>query len=298
MSDLLKRFEIIQNAVALGDEELIASQAEKLPEDAAELRRLLQNNEYAAAAVWLAEFRKNNFAPAEYVSPETAALLLEIKHLENALTELAAAKSETEKSIAEFTAAYLEEVGPLLQELLQKQMEDAETAAENNKAAAKEAETARREYEEFRKRRDETPKLPRLTESEELDLKLLFRRAARLCHPDKLPEDKKEAGKKIFQELEEANRENDLERAREIWQKLESGDWTPSAEKQDDKTLRRRAAELRRKTEILRAEIAELQKDGTWQTIKSLAENKTPWAEFFAQTREDLRKKLRQISAD
>ena len=293
MSDLLKRLEIIQNAVALGDEDIIASQAKKLPDAAAELRRFLENKEYAAAAVWIGDFRKNNFSPVEYQDPEIAALQMELKTLENTLTELAAEKSECESVIAEFNAAYLEEVGDLLEKVLRAEMAAAEKQTGQN--AAKEIENARKEYQEFRKQREQTPKPSHLSEDEKTELKKLFKRAAFKCHPDRFPNDSEKAkqGGEIFKELEEANRKQDINRIREIWQKLQDGDWTTgSAAVMDKDILRRQISALRQKTEILRAEIGEVCEGETWRLIQALAAEKTPWADYFAQTRGELRQKL------
>ncbi|MGI9306992.1 MAG: hypothetical protein ACR2P5_06780 [Gammaproteobacteria bacterium] len=283
MSDLLKRLDIIQNAIAVGDEDIVALQAERLPEAATELRALLAKKEYAAAAVWLADFRKDNFSLAEYQDPEIGALLLEVKNLENEIVALAAEKGEYDRIIAEFDAAYISEVGDILEKLLRLRA----------KKAAPKAEKARREYEEYKKTKKAHADVCEINDDEKIEIKKLFKQSASKCHPDKLPEDKKNEGKMIFQELESANRNQDIRRVREIWQKLQDGDLSAaSAAPADKNVLRRRVAVLREKADGLRAEIAAVLRDDTWRTIQSLAEKKTAWADYFAEMREKLRREL------
>ena len=290
MSDLLKRLEIIQNAVAVGDADVALLQAGRLPEEAAELAALLSEKQYAAAAEWISVFRKNNFTLAKYESPETAALRLELRTLEGDITALAAEKAECERVIAEFTAAYLETVGPTLEKVLQKRMHEREQK-ESAESESPELEKARRDYEEFRKQTP--PQTRELDDDQKAELKTLFRQAAGKCHPDKLPEDKQEEGKKIFQELESANRENDLERVRDIWERLQGGIWTAgSAAPADEKLLRGRVSAARATIKSLRAEIAAIRADEVWQTIESAGENKNEWQTYFARARKELQKEL------
>ncbi len=60
MSNLLKRLEIIQAAIDLGDEDVVALQTPRLPSEAAKLAQLLEQHEYANATAWMAEYRQNN----------------------------------------------------------------------------------------------------------------------------------------------------------------------------------------------------------------------------------------------
>lgn len=46
MEKLLNRLQIIENALALGDEEIVALQADKLPPEASELSDLIKQKAY------------------------------------------------------------------------------------------------------------------------------------------------------------------------------------------------------------------------------------------------------------
>ena len=297
MSDFLKRLEIIQNAIVLGDEDIIALQIPKLPPEAAALTKLLADQQYAEASIWLTQHRQNNLMPAEYKDPELSGLQAELVALENKLTALTAEKADYEREIAEFTAAYMQEVGPILQKVLQQQKDAAEKAAQNQTAAEKrrneDLKKARQNYEEFTRQQQEQPPSNNLSEEEKGELKKLYKQAANKCHPDKLPDDKKEIGTQMFKELESAYRQQDLKTVRQIWQKLQDGDWRAgSAIIVNPQILRRRIAEARQNINALTAELKSIQTDEVYRLLQSLKTQNITWEEHFAQIKKDLQNQL------
>jgi len=294
MSDLLKRLNIIQDAITLGDEDVVALQAARLPPAMRELADYLAAQQYAEAALWMSQYRKDNLMLTEYQDPEIAGLRMELAHLEFALTELVAEKGEALRKIAEFNAAYMANLGELLEEILQLQLQQEEARAAHEED--EELKKARDEYEEFTQQKAETPEVQSLDDEGKDELKRLYKRAVQKCHPDKLPEDKKEDGARMFQELEAAQRKNNLARVREIWQKLQAGDWTADAETVTDKDiLRRRIEAARERIAAEQAEIDAIYADETWQLIDSLAADGTGWDEYFAETRASLEAKLAEM---
>ena len=297
MSDFLKRLEIIQNAIALGDEDIIALQIPKLPPEAAALIKLLADQQYAEASIWLTQYRQNNLMPAEYKDPKLSGLQAELVALENKLTALTAEKADYEREIAEFTAAYMQEVGSTLQKVLQQQKDAAEKAAQNQTAEEKQQnedlKKARQNYEEFTRQQQEQPPSNNLSEEEKGELKKLYKQAANKCHPDKLPDDKKEIGTQMFKELESAYRQQDLKTVRQIWQKLQDGDWRAgSAIIVNPQILRRRIAEARQNINALTAELKSIQTDEVYRLLQSLKTQNITWEEHFAQIKKDLQNQL------
>jgi len=294
MSDLLKRLNIIQDAITLGDADVIALQAGRLPAGMDELASLLVAQRYADAALWIAEYRKENLMLTEYQDPEIAGLQMELAGLEFALAELVAEKGECMRKIDEFNAAYMAALGELLEEILRLRMrqEEARAADEEDEELKK----ARDEYEEFSRQKAETPEVQSLDSDEKDELRQLYKRAVQKCHPDKLPEDKKEESTRLFQELEAANRQNDLVRVREIWQQVQSGDWTAESETVTDKDiLRARIAAVRERIEAVQMEIDALHADKAWRLIQSLADSGSDWDEYFAKTRESMEAELAKM---
>ena len=97
----------------------------------------------------------------------------------------------------------------------------------------------------------------------------------------------------MFQELEAAHRKQDLARVRELWQALQSGDWTADAATvTDSETLQRRLATLRARIRDVQDEIKTIHADETWRRIATLVAEGTAWNEYFAKTRADLEVKL------
>jgi len=294
MSNLLKRLNIIQDAITLGDEDVVASQAERLPPAMQELADLLTAQKYADAALWIAAYRKDNLMLIEYQDPEVAGLRMELTNLEFALTELVAEKGEALRKLAEFNAACMANFGELLEEVLRLrlELEEERAAQEDNEELQK----ARDEYEKFTQQKAETPEVEFLDDEEKGELKRLFKRAAHKCHPDKLPDDKKDEGARMFQKLEAAQRKNDLPRVREIWQQLQAGDWTADAETVTDKDiLRQRIEATRERIAAVQAEVAALYAAQTWQLIESLAAKGTRWDAYFAETKASLEAKLAEM---
>jgi hypothetical protein len=56
---------------------------------------------------------------------------------------------------------------------------------------------------------------PTLTKEQKTELKVIYRKAAMLCHPDK-----NKAGEEIFKNLNNANKNNDLQKVKEIFNQL------------------------------------------------------------------------------
>jgi len=230
----------------------------------------------------------------KYQDPEIAGLRMGLANLEVALTELVAEKGEALRKIAEFNAAYMAELGELLEEILQLRLllEEERAAQEDDEELKK----ARDEYEEFTQQKAETPQVQSLDHKQKLELKKLYKQAAHKCHPDKLPDDKKDEGARMFQELEAAQRKNDLARVCEIWQKLQVGDWTADAETVTDKDiLRQRIEATRDRIAAVQAEIDAIVADETWQLIESLAAEGTRWDAYFAETKASLEAKLAEM---
>ena len=78
-----------------------------------------------------------------------------------------------------------------------------------------------------------------LTDYEKQQLKTTYRKASRLCHPDKLADDAKAMGEEIFKALNEAYRHQDLKRVQGILLKLEAETTSlvAASERIDDRTI-------------------------------------------------------------
>jgi len=103
-----------------------------------------------------------------------------------------------------------------------------------------EYEDLKQDSEEFTREYKEVQEEERLsiTDKEKKELKKLFKKASKLCHPDIVSEELKKQAQVIFQKLNDANSKRDIKTVREILHSLESGNgFNVSSDTIDDKDL-------------------------------------------------------------
>ena len=295
---LVKRFQIIENAIKLGDEEIIAMQAVAVEKSAPELAALLHKKEYAAAMMWLADYRRQHAAIAEYEDPQVAALRLEIQSLEQTLAAHENDKAEMLRLLNEFNSEYMKRLGPLVSKILILQAETAELIArENPEQAEKEqaAQKARAEYDDFnRQKKSREADMPySLNDEQKQELKKMYRRASRMCHPDKLADADKERGKKFFQALNAAYQKQDIKRVEEILNTLLLGGelhaFSETAVSQGAMEAHRN--NLRERCDTLQAELAAIKDSEEWQTLSKLDN----WDDYFKEQEAALKRELNRL---
>ena len=138
-----------------------------------------------------------------------------------------------------------------------------------------------------------------LTDEQKLELKKKFRKATLLCHPDKFANESIEVQKQaeeIFEELNEANSKNDLQKVSEILANLEKGVLsTSNGDKLTDKDkLRETVNRLRVKVKILETEIIAIKQSETFKTIINIAD----WDKYFKRTKEKLQRELEELQLE
>jgi DNA repair exonuclease SbcCD ATPase subunit len=111
-----------------------------------------------------------------------------------------------------------------------------------------------------------------LSEQELIELKKIYKKAAKLCHPDIVADELKEQALKIIQELNAAYEEKDLQKIKEIFVSLESGNSfeTASDSINDKEKLKEKIAQARAKTEEILSEIDDIKNDEIYQQIQSI----------------------------
>ena len=140
------------------------------------------------------------------------------------------------------------------------------------------------EYENVKKAQKENIKL---NDEEKIELKKLYKKAAKLCHPDIVPDELKEKAHKIMQELNEAYSKQDLNKIKSILTSLETtgfGLLVVSDSIDDKEILRAKLEEFKENIFILEEEIEDIKLDDTFVTISELDN----WDEYF----EDLKNEL------
>jgi len=235
------RLETLVNVIKLEDLEDINYQIDKtnslipknhIDEKLNELVAILNlctKKEFSKALILIQSFTSEFKRISLYNDPEIPALQLEIRSLEYQISSLSDEKTDIEKSIRSFELKYNEELGGLITKILFYKKIVAEKLAnefKNDEQIQKEFEEAKFDYEDFSKSYNEklNEKKPFvLDEEKQNELKKNYRKATKLCHPDKVTEEQKELATKIFTDLKNAYDNNNLEKVNQILNDLEKG---------------------------------------------------------------------------
>ena len=233
------------------------------------------------------DFLNSHHQIAFYIDPEIEALRFEAKALEKQLQDLSDEKAELDKLIHEFSVRHNKELGELILKILQ-------FRKEQSKGTAEEEETVK-DYEEFNANYEstKTESIAELTEEELKELKDKYRKASKLCHPDVVDEDQKEAAHTIFMELKEAYEKNNQQRVNEILEGLQKGTaFTSKADTANEKvTLIAELERLRQKLHELNKTIDSIKESEAFKTINSISD----WDEYFAKTKQQLKEQLNKL---
>lgn len=287
---IIKRLELIKNLISLEEEAEIASQILKLqelnlPDDVNNILSHLQNKAFGKAVVAIETFINQREQVAFYFDPEIEALRFEAKALEAQIQQLSDEKAELEKLIHEFRVKHNQELGELILMILKYRRE--------KHKGTKQEEKSKKDYEDFHTNYESSKKeqIAYLTSDEQKELKDKYRKASKLCHPDVVSEDQKEAAHKIFMDLNAAYERNDLKRVSEILEDLQKGKtFTSKADTTNEKTsLQIELERLRNRLNELTKEITIIKTSETFEKITNIKD----WDEYFAKTKQQLQEQLR-----
>jgi DnaJ-domain-containing protein 1 len=295
-NNLIKRLEIIKNAVAMEEDDLIAMQLQKLKQleldDAVQhIVELIQSQQYKDVIQLIGQYKNDNSGLTVFEDPQIQGLKLELKVLENRANELSDEKIEYERQINNFNSEYMQRLGELIEEILKYQSESVYETEEDQQEAQEAYESFQDSYEE------QLADLPEeLTDEEKKKLKKAYRRASRLCHPDKLADEFKDVGTAIFKDLNTAYQHQDLKRVIEILETLKSGGkMNIASDSIDNKTiLQQRINTLRNKISTLESEIQHLKDNETYQIIQDIEDRET----YFSELQEEFEAQLEELVAE
>jgi hypothetical protein len=108
-NDILKRLDIIKNAVAMEEEDLIVMQVAKLQvlpldEQAQHILALIQAQQFQDVIQLIEQYKHDNSGVMVFQDPQIQGLKLELKLLENRLNELTDTQADLERQINEFNS--------------------------------------------------------------------------------------------------------------------------------------------------------------------------------------------------
>lgn len=210
-------------------------------------------------------------------------LKLEIKALEKVFIDLSIEKDECENLINSFNTRYLSCFGGLIEEIL-------ELRASLHKKRKTILYDFYKSIEEYHENID----YMELDESETKDLKEAYRKACRLCHPDKLDEKEKNKGTEIFKALNDAYRNRDLEKVSAILFDLEkeTNYLISNYEKINDRSgLQKKISELQNQIELLYEDIKQLKESEIFTRIQSINNIN----DYFYEVENELKSELKAL---
>lgn len=234
---------------------------------------------------------------------ETQATIEELKSSIDELKEVLDLIDEDHEDYEEILTAYNElnnELDRLEQELSEQETDLAKTKEflddelfqqyEEAKGSADEFDESYEHIKEFQKEKIE------LGDEEKAELKKLVRKAARLCHPDIVPDELKEQSTQMMQQLNAAYDKQDLAQVRKILDSLENGSgFELSSDRIEDKErLKEKIQEYKENISHIESEIEEILHDDTYQTIVTLDN----WDAYFEELKKDLEAEKQKLEEE
>ncbi len=307
MNQIVKRLEIIKAAISIKEDEIIDLQVMKLnklecQDEVLNILKMINKKNYARVIIEIESYLKKFSRVMVYEDLEFQALLVELKELETTLEDISNEKDEYLNSIREFNIEYYLHLGPILNEILKleemlmqikldKMKAANETFEDGYKELNVEYEELKQDHENFNAEYEEITSEDRveLDVEEKEDLKKLFRKASKLCHPDIVSTEHKEKATEIMKELNNAYSCRDIERVKEILYSLEnSSEFRVFSDTVEDKDLlKSKIQNIRSKIEELDQEVQELKKEEAVQIMSEYKDLKIYFKKLKKQFEEE-----------
>ena len=292
-----RRLEMIRNLVLLGEQDDVATHVRKLRPVAEVLHvsaiiAALDKGEYTAALEEIDAYLRKATALVVAGFADIPFLRFQLGTLELRLESLSDEKAELERRLITFNRRHDDALGDLIKRILKARAELArlhvarqksDKKKEDAEAVAQEAEETYKDYATHHEELQRSEPLPNLDVEAERQLKSLYRKACNLCHPDKVPEEEKEAAHRVFVDLQDAYRGNDLTRVREIHEVLATGGLpgTRSTTLSEAESLKTAIAEMEYAITRLVVELQALQASDGVKLVNAAGASEAEWQDFF-----------------
>ena len=305
------RLEVIKNFVLMEEWDAAQTQLEKLRSfteiwSLDPLFSAMEKQDGQIISEWITGFIKDNMALVVHEDEDVAKLKIELQILECKVVALSTEKDGLEKEIANFhqrtnldlgelTAKYLK----LQAALKQKKADEAQSEPSKKERIETEAKEAQEEYESYEKNLDnfkEQPPVPELSNDDQEQLKIFFRKAIQLCHPDKVSESEREDAVEHFIELQAAYEHNDLEKVKIIHENLVNNrPYTESSDTlSDSQLIKQEIRRLESALDGLLSEILVLKKQMFGLRIDEIVD----WDEYFSKQKQTYIDAIEQLEVE
>jgi len=139
----------------------------------------------------------------------------------------------------------------------------------------------------------ESDNYPTLSPEQLSELKLAYRKACRLCHPDIVSDELKERAHALMSELNDAKKHKDLPRVQSILKKLQIGSGFDVASDaiQDTQLLNEKIIAIKQKIKELETEIQKIIKSDDYQTITGIEDK----GQYFNDLKQQLIEEVQRL---
>jgi hypothetical protein len=223
-----------------------------------------------------------------YNDPDILELKIEYQKLEKYYSLLSDEKEEYEKLFFDFQHLHTIELGEIILEILRLR----KLKFKSDKVRFEDAENDERNYKE-QIDTDRSKFQYYLTSEEKKELKMKFRKATFLCHPDKVIDEFKHSAQNFFIELKLAYEANDIKGVTDILKELENGNCfkTKSETIQNKNKLNTEILNLKGLILKIQAELTKIKESESYNTIIDVS----CWQDYFKDTKEKLTLELKAL---
>ncbi len=300
MKQILKRLEIIKSSISIEDDETVQLQVGRLYEldiddEVKSILSLILHTNFEKVVPLIDAYIKQFTSLIVYEDEEIQGLKLELKILEKQFLLLSCRVEEYHNSINDFNTNYHLALGVLIEEVLILREEYYEFMYKNNTEYEYEYFEAKKDFEnfheEFKNHYYETPL--ELSKIEKKELKRLYKKASKLCHPDIIEEGKRAQAEEIFKTLNAAYQQKDVKKVSEILEQLLTGESfsITSDSVFDKKILKRKIGVTREKIKFIKIELESIKQNETFILISKIDNLE----EYFEEKRSELQEEKENI---
>jgi len=293
MKEVLKRLEIIKSSIIIEDNEIVDLQVNKLlllkiDNKVESILYLISNTNFEKVIPLIDEYLNQFRSLVLYEDEKIQGLKHELSILEKEFLLYSNKVEEYHNIINDFNIKYHKKLGDLIEEILVLREEYYEYMAKENDDFNVEYKESKQDHEEFHNefKQFSYSNSIDLSKEDKKELKRLYKKASRLCHPDILEDEKKVEAEEIFKELNAAYEQKDIKKVSSILHQLLSGESFISASDSlfDKKVLKRKISILREKIKKIKIEISALKENETFIMLNKIDDI----YDYFVQMQEEL----------
>jgi hypothetical protein len=304
---IIPRLEVVKNFALMGEWDSAQTQLEKLRSfselwDFGRLFSAIEKQDNQTVADWISTFIEARTSLVIHEDEDIPRLKIELQMFEFKTVALSAEKDELEDHLASFHLTTTRILGKLMvkhlklvAELKQKRVDEVQSNPSEKEKMKIEAKQAWEEYKTYQVGCDEIkqrPVLSRLTDDDQRRLKVLYKKATQLCHPDTVSEGQRDMALDQFIHLKEAYDHNDIETVEAIYEDLfNNRPYTENAKTlSDSQSIKREIKRLENTCDRLLTEVFDLKSQIRGFGIDKIVD----WDEYFVKQKQTLMDTIEQ----